>query len=543
MPQSGDDRSAARSMVITRGGIVASDQVLASQAAAEILARGGSAADAAIAANAAMGVLEPMMNGIGGDLFAIEYDAKTGALSGLNASGWAPEKMTPELFRQKGLTRVPERGIDSVTVPGAVAGWAALHAKFGKLPWKELFRPAIYYAQNGFPVTQFVAAWWKDNASVLERYGATLYLPGGKAPQVGQIFRNPDLARTLQLIADLGPDAFYKGAIAKAILATSGKAGGVMTGADLALFQPEWVAPISTTYRGWTVYELPPNGQGMAALEMLNIMERFPLAEGGFDNAAAFHAKMAAQQLAYADLNRYLADPRFASVPVKGILSKAYAAERARTIAADKASCSVSPGNPVPFGGETTYLTTIDRDGNIVSLIQSLYNEFGSAVVVDGYGFPLQDRGALFVLDPASPNVVAPRKRPYHTIIPGFMQKGDLHVGFGIMGGANQPQAHAQFVSDVVDYGMDLQGALEAPRFRNVALAGCTYYFENRVPEAVRDQLTKMGYTIRLRGAFSSVVGGGHAVMYDAATGMKYGASSPRKDGAAIPEPAPIFKQ
>jgi gamma-glutamyltranspeptidase/glutathione hydrolase len=543
MPQSGDDRAAARSMVITRGGIVASDQVLASQAAAEILARGGSAADAAIAANAAMGVLEPMMNGIGGDLFAIEYDAKTGALSGLNASGWAPEKMTPELFRQKGLTRVPERGIDSVTVPGAVAGWAALHAKFGKLPWKELFRPAIYYAQNGFPVTQFVAAWWKDNAPILERYGATLYLPGGKAPQVGQIFRNPDLARTLQLIADQGPDAFYKGAIAKAILDTSGTAGGVMTGADLALFQPEWIAPISTTYRGWTVYELPPNGQGMAALEMLNIMERFPLAKDGFDAAAAFHAKMAAQQLAYADLNKYLADPRFASVPVKGILSKEYAAERARTIAADKANCSVSPGNPAPFGGETTYLTTIDRDGNIVSLIQSLYNEFGSAVVVEGAGFPLQDRGALFVLDPASPNVVAPRKRPYHTIIPGFMQKGDLHVGFGIMGGANQPQAHAQFVSDVVDYGMDLQGALEAPRFRNVALAGCNYYVENRVPEAVRDQLTKMGYAIRLRGAFSSVVGGGHAVMYDAATGMKYGASSPRKDGAAIPEPAPIFKQ
>ncbi len=543
MPQSGDDRSTARSMVITRGGIVASDQVLASQAAAEILARGGSAADAAIAANAAMGVLEPMMNGIGGDLFAIEYNAKTGALSGLNASGWAPEKMTPELFRQKGLTRVPERGIDSVTVPGAVAGWAALHAKFGKLPWKELFRPAIYYAQNGFPVSQFVAAWWQDNAAVLERYGATLYLPGGKAPQVGEIFRNPDLARTLQLIADLGPEAFYKGAIAKAVLATSGKAGGVMTAADLALYQPEWVAPISTTYHGWTVYELPPNGQGMAALEMLNIMERFPLAKEGLDSAAAFHAKMAAQQLAYADLNKYLADPRFASVPVKGILSKDYAAERARTIAADKANCSVSPGDPAAFGGETTYLTAIDRDGNIVSLIQSLYNEFGSAVVVDGFGFPLQDRGALFVLDPASPNVVAPRKRPYHTIIPGFMQKGDLHIGFGIMGGANQPQAHAQFVSDIVDDGMDLQGALEAPRFRNVALAGCNYYFENRVPEAVRDRLTKMGYTIRLRGAFSSVVGGGHAVMYNAATGMKYGASSPRKDGAAIPEPAPIFKQ
>ncbi len=542
MPKSGDDRSDARSMVITRGGIVASDQVLASQAAAEILARGGSAADAAIAANAAMGVLEPMMNGIGGDLFAIEYDAKTGRLSGLNSSGWAPAKMTPALFKEKGLTSIPQRGIDSVTVPGAVAGWAALHARFGRLPWKELFRPAIYYAEHGFPVTQFVAAWWQDNAKVLEQYHATLYLPGGKTPAVGQIFRNPELARTLQLIADQGPDAFYKGAIAKGILETSGKAGGVMTASDLADFQPEWVDPISTTYHGWSVYELPPNGQGMAALEMLNIMERFPLAADGFDSARAFHVKMAAQQLAYADLNKYLGDPRFAQVPVKGILSKEYAAERARAIDPDKATCSVGPGNPLPFGGETTYLTAIDRDGNIVSLIQSLYNEFGSAVVVDGLGFPLQDRGALFSLDPSSPNVVAPRKRPFHTIIPGFMQKGDLRVGFGIMGGANQPQAHAQFVSDVVDHGMDLQGALEAPRFRNVGSAGCSYYMENRVPEAVRGALAKMGYTIRLRGAFSSVVGGGHAVMYDAATGMKYGASSPRKDGAAIPEPEPIFK-
>jgi gamma-glutamyltranspeptidase / glutathione hydrolase len=541
MPKSGEDRPEARSMVIARGGIVASDQVLASQAAAEILARGGSAADAAIAANAAMGVLEPMMNGIGGDLFAIEYDAKTGMVSGLNSSGWAPAKMTPELFKQKGLSRVPVRGIDSVTVPGAVAGWAALHARFGRLPWKELFRPAIYYAQNGFAVTEFVAAWWQDTAADLEQHHAALFLPGGKAPAVGQIFRNPELARTLQLIADQGPDAFYKGAIAKGILATSDKAGGVMAAPDLAAFQPEWVEPVSTTYHGWSVYELPPNVQGMAALEMLNIMEPFPLARDGFDRAAAFHVKMAAQQLAYADLNKYLADPRFAQVPVKGIVSKMFAAERAKAIDATRANCSVGAGNPAPFGGDTTYLTAIDRDGNIVSLIQSLYNEFGSAVVVEGFGFPLQDRGALFSLDAGSPNVVAPHKRPFHTIIPGFMQKGNLHVGFGIMGGANQPQAHAQFVSNVVDHGMSLQGALEAPRFRNVAGTGCNFYMENRVPEAVRAALAKMGYTISVRGAFSSVVGGGHAVMYDAATGMKYGASSPRKDGAAIPEPAPIF--
>lgn len=541
MPHSGEDRSDARSMVITRRGIVASDQVLASQAAAEILARGGSAADAAIAANAAMGVLQPMMNGIGGDLFAIEYDAKSGKLSGLNSSGWAPEKMTPQLFQQKRLTRIPERGIYSVTVPGAVAGWAALHAKFGKLPWKELFLPAIYYAQNGFPVTQFVAAWWKDNAKVLAEYHAYVFLPDGKAPEVGQVFRNPEYARALELIAEQGAAAFYKGAIAEAIVETSSRLGGVMTAADLADFQPEWVDPISTTYHGWTVYELPPNGQGMAALEMLNIMERYPLAQDGFDNAQAFHIKMAAQQLAYADLRKYIGDPRFAHIPVTGIISKAYAAERAKSIDLSKANCSAGPGNPVPFGGDTTYLTTVDREGNIVSLIQSNYNEFGSAVVVDGYGFPLQDRGALFVLDPESPDVIAPHKRPFHTIIPGFMQKGDLHIGFGIMGGLNQPQAHAQFVSNVVDDGMDIQAALEAPRFTNPSFGGCTFLIEDRVPQSVRDALIAKGHKLVVRGDFSSAMGGGQAVIHDSSTGVNYGASSPRKDGAAIPEPDPYF--
>jgi gamma-glutamyltranspeptidase/glutathione hydrolase len=542
MPHSGVDRTEARSMVITRRGIVATDQVLASQAASEILARGGSAADAAIAANAAMGVLQPMMNGIGGDLFAIDYDSKSGKLSGLNSSGWAPEKLTPEFLKQKGYSAVPERGIYSVTVPGAVAGWAALHAKFGRLPWKELFLPAIYYAKNGFPVTQFVAAYWKDNAHALAEHHATLFLPGGATPKVGQIFHNPDYARALELIADQGPDAFYKGPIAKAILATSDKLGGVMTAADLANFKPEWVDPISTTYRGWSVYELPPNGQGMAALEMLNIMERFPLPQYGFDSAESFHIKMEAQKLAYSDLRKYLGDPRFAHVPTAGIISKAYAAERAKTIDPAKAHCDVEAGNPQPYGGDTTYLTVVDRDGNIVSLIQSLYNEFGSAVVVDGFGFPLQDRGALFVLDPKSPDVLAPHKRPFHTIIPGFLQKGDLHIGFGIMGGLNQPQAHAQFVSNVVDYGMDLQGALEAPRFTNRSFGGCGFMIENRVPEAVREKLVQMGHVLHLRGGFASAMGGGHAVMFDSATGMKYGASSPRKDGAAIPEPEPIFK-
>ena len=286
---------------------------------------------------------------------------------------------------------MPQRGLDSVTVPGAVAGWAALHARFGVLPWKELFRPAIYFAQNGFPVTEFVAAWWQDNAAVLEQYHAALFLPGGKAPVVGQIFRNPELARTLQLIADQGPDAFYKGAIAKGILSTSDKAVGVMTAADLAAWQPEWVEPISTTYHGWSVYELPPNVQGMAALEMLNIMEPFPLAQDGFDSPRTFHVKMAAQQLAYADLNKYLADPRLAQVPVKGIISKQYAAERARAIDPAKANCSVGAGDPVPFGGETTYLTAIDRHGNqIIALARNSNQAVAFALRTGDFPFTRQ---------------------------------------------------------------------------------------------------------------------------------------------------------
>lgn len=544
IPHSGLDRTTARSMVISRRGIVASDQVLASQAGAEILARGGSAADAAIAANAAMGVLEPMLNGMGGDLFVIEYNAKTGKLAGLNSSGWAPGKLTPAFLRSKGITLMPGFGIYSVTVPGVVAGWWALHGRFGRLPWRELFLPAIYYARHGFPVTQFVAAYWHAaQAHLVRGVNTQVFLPGGSAPKVGQIFRNPAYARALELVAEDGPEAFYRGPIAKAILRTSEGLGGVMTESDLADFKPEWVSPISTTYRGWQIYELPPNGQGMAALEMLNIMEKFPLGEYGFLSARAFHIKMAAQRLAYADLRRYIGDPRLVRVPVKGIISKTYAAERAATIEPGKAACRVTPSNPWRYNGDTTYMTVVDSQGNIVSLIQSLYEGFGSFVVVKPYGFALQDRGALFNLDAKSPDVLAGHKRPWHTIIPGFMQKGPLHIGFGIMGGLNQPQAHAQFVSDIVDFGMSLQGALEAPRFTNAGLDGCDFFIEDRVPAEVRDKLAKMNYRLRVRGAFSSVMGGGHAVMYDSATGMKYGASSPRKDGAAIPEPAPIFQK
>ncbi len=531
-------------MVITRGGIVATSQTLASQAGAAILARGGSAVDAAIAANAVLGVVEPMSNGAGGDLFAVVWDSKTGKLAGLNASGWAPSKLTPELLRQKGISTMPEVGIYTVTVPGCVRGWYELHRKFGKLPWADLFQPAIYYARNGFPVTEFIAAAWKIAESKLaaDDNARRIYLISGKAPRLGQVFRNPEYARALDLIAQQGADAFYTGEIAKALLATSDRLGGVMTPGDLANYKPEWVQPLSTGYRGWTVYEMPPNSQGVAALEMLNIFERYPLPDWGFSNAGAFHVKMEAQKLAYADLHRYVADPNFSKVPVAGMLSRAYAAERSATIDLEKAHCEVAPGDPGRFGGDTIYMSAVDKEGNIVSLIQSLYSGFGSGIVVDHFGFHLQNRGALFVLDPNHPDVLAPHKRPFHTIIPAFMEKGSIHIGFGIMGGLNQAQAHAQFVSDVVDYGMNIQSALEAPRFTNPGFDGCEFLVEDRVPVEIRESLSKRGHKLQVRGAYSQAMGGGQAVLHDSSTGVNYGASDPRKDGAAVPEPDPYFE-
>jgi gamma-glutamyltranspeptidase / glutathione hydrolase len=542
-PDSPLDRTQARSMVITRRGIVATSQTLASQAGAQILARGGSAADAAIAANAVMGVVEPMSNGMGGDLFAIVRDEKTGKLAGLNASGWAPEKLTIEYLRKKGNRDMPQLGIDSVTVPGCVRGWAELHKKFGRLPWAELFKPAIYYARNGFPVTEFISAYWQSAQSKLENdaNARKVFLVKGKPPEVGQVFSNPEYASALELVARDGADSFYRGAIARALLKTSNRLGGVISAADLADYQAEWVEPIATTYRGWTVYELPPNGQGMAALEMLNIMERFPLEKDGFLGPEAWHAKMEAQKLAYADLGRYNGDPRFSKIPVETLISKSWAEERAKTIDTNRAHCDVVAGDVSRFRGDTIYLSVVDRDGNIVSLIQSLYEGFGSGVVVDDFGITLQDRGGLFLLDPSHPNALVPHKRPFHTIIPAYMEKGTARIGFGIMGGLNQPQAHAQFVSNIADYGMNIQAALEAPRFTKLDFAGCKFLIEDRVTEAVRQALISKGHEFELRGAFSTPMGGGQAVLHDEATGINFGASSPRKDGAAVPEPDPYF--
>lgn len=533
---SAQDRSHARSMVVTRYGIAATSYTLASQAGAQVLARGGSAADAAIAANAVLGVGEPMMNGMGGDLFAIYWEAKTGKLYGLNSSGWAPQGLTIAHLKAKDVTRMPASGIDTVTVPGAVQGWGALHERFGRLPWKDLFQPAIFYAENGFPVPELIHEFWAGDASELQQ--PTVLLPNGKAPALGEVFHNPDLAKALRLVANQGTKAFYQGDIAQAILATSQALGGTMSPDDLAQFKPEWVDPISTTYRGWTVYELPPNVQGMAALEMLNIMETTPPSPDGPGSVAELHKRIEAMKLAYADLYRYNADPRFAKVPVQGILSKDYAQQRARLIDPNKANCDVAPGKPP--ASETTYLTVVDRDGNIASVIQSNYGSFGSGITVRGMGFVLQNRGALFTLDTSHPNVLAPRKRPFHTIIPAFMQRDDQHIGFGIMGGPNQPLAHAQFVSNVVDYGMNIQAALETARFTVSTEPGCHLVIESRVTPDVRQKLTAMGHQFRVDREYSTAMGRGQAVLHDSKAQVNYGASDARADGSAEPEPPPI---
>lgn len=535
-----------RSRVATKYGIVAASQPLAARAGVQILERGGNAVDAAIATNAVMGLVEPQSNGIGGDLFAIVYEAKIGTLHGLNACGWAPAGLTPALLKSRGLTQMPQFGIHTVTVPGAVSGWEALRAKLGSLPMADLLAPAIFYADEGFPVSDVIAAHWASLADKVaaEFNAAQTYLPNGRAPRPGELFTNHDLARSLRLIAAHGASGFYEGPTADAILTISKEKSGTMTAADLREFQPEWVEPISTTYRGWTVYELPPNTQGIAALMMLNVMEQFPLGEYGFHSARALHVMIEAKKLAYADMLRYVGDTRFGEPPVAAMLDKAHARQRARRIGAGDAARDVQPsvfdGLTTSAGQDTIYLSVIDRDGNIVSLIQSIYEGFGTAIVPPGTGFALHNRGALFTLDQAHPNALAPRKRPLHTIIPGFMQRGDTHIGFGIMGGFNQAQAHAQFVANIVDYGMDIQQALEAGRFTKGTFGGADVNVEALVPESVRDELTALGHDVTTVPPRTGTFGHGQAVMSDG-SGVHFGASEPRHDGAAIPEAPEIM--
>ena len=526
LPSDAAERAQARSVVYSQQGIVATSHPLASQAGAQVLARGGTAADAAIAANATLGVVEPMMCGMGGDLFVIYYEAKTGKLYGLNSSGWAPKGLTPEFLAAQGITKMPTSGIHPATVPGVVEGWSKIHGRFGKLVWKDLFTAAIRYAEEGHPVHEVIRSAWSTERLKVTPEAQRVFLPGGRPPAVGEIFRNPDVGRSLRIVAEQGRDGYYKGPIAQAILKTAARMGGAMRADDLADFEAEWVEPISTTYKGWRVYELPPNGQGMAALIMLNLMEKT-----GFD----VHSRIESMKLAYADVMAYNADPRFAKVPVAGLLDKNYAAERAKLIDASKANCDVKEGTP--FGSDTTYMTAVDKDGNIASWIQSNYQGFASGVVPDGVGFVLQNRGAGFVLDPKHPNVLAGRKRPFHTIIPAFMEKDEIKIGFGIMGGPNQPLAHAQFVSNIVDHGMNIQMALESPRFTKSGPAGCDVQIESRMPTAELEGLKQKGHQIDLRAPYSLNMGRGAAVVFNTKTGIKQGAADPRSDGAATPQP------
>ena len=534
-------RAYAESATISRYGIVATSQTLASKAGAAVLEHGGNAVDAAIAANAALGVIEPMMNGVGGDLFAIIYEAKTGKLSGLNASGWAPQGLSIDFLKAHGIReKIPTQSVHAVTVPGAVAGWGALQEKFGKLTLADDLKPAISMAENGIPVTEMDAANWAKYGPPREKIPgfSSTFLPDGKPPGTGQIFRNPDLAKTLRSIAAEGPGVFYQGSIASALVNFLDSRGSTMSRQDFAEFSPEWVEPISTNYRGWTVWELPPNGQGIAALEMLNIMECFPLKDYGPQSVRTLHTMIEAKKLAYADLARYVGDPKFSRIAVTELLSSKFAAERAKLIAST-ANCNVQPAELSSamsgMGRDTTYLSVVDRDGNIVSLIQSNSAAFGTGLVAPGTGFVLHNRGSGFTLAPNHPNSLAPHKRPFHTIIPGLMKKGGVTIGFGIMGGLNQPQAHAQFVSNIADFGMNIQAALDAPRFTKATFNGCDVLIESRIPETVRAKLVEKGHKVEVAGAYSQSMGRGNVVMVDEHQ-TKYGASDPRADGQAVPE-------
>jgi gamma-glutamyltranspeptidase/glutathione hydrolase len=539
-------REQSRSMVMTQYGIVATSQAVASQAGAAILARGGSAVDAAIAANAALGVIEPMMNGVGGDLFAIVYDAKTKKLYGLNASGWAPKGMSIENLKAKGVVdEIPEAGIDSVTVPGAVAGWDALRQRFGKLAMAEDVAPAAALAEKGIAVPETDAENWHSfGLPFAESPGfARVFLPDGKAPVAGEIFRNPELATTLRRIGEHGRDGFYKGLTAEAMLKLSREQHGFLEADDLAGFQPEWVEPVSTTYHGWTVWEMPPNGQGIAALSMLNIMERFPIAAWGHNSQKSLHVEIEAQKMAYADLAHYIGDPHASHIPVEQLISKKLAAKRATQIT-EHAQCNVLPSDlsqqMARLSSDTTYLAVVDHEGNEVSLIQSNSGAFGSGLVAEGTGFVLQNRAGGFTLKPGQPNTLRPRTRPLHTIIPGFMQKGDRRIAFGIMGGFNQAQAHAQFVSNIADFDMNIQAAVEAARFRKTGFSGCTVLMENGVAPAVMDELRKQGHEITVELRYSQSMGRGNAVEHHDSTGVNYGATDPRADGEAVPEQVPF---
>jgi gamma-glutamyltranspeptidase/glutathione hydrolase len=535
-----------RSEVIATQGMAATSHPLASQVALDILKRGGTAVDAAIAANAVLGLMEPTGNGVGGDLFAIVWDAGSRNLHGLNASGRSPRSLSlatlREELRKQGAKAIPPRGPLPVSVPGTVDGWFELHGRFGKLPMRDLLSPAIRYAREGFPITEVIAEGWARNAQLLKDYPnfADTFMPGGRAPAKGEIFRNPLLADTLSAIAQGGRDVFYKGDIARRIERYMRANGGYLTAEDLAAHRSEWVEPVSTNYRGYDVWELPPNTQGIAALQMLNILEAYDLRKMGYGSADYLHLFVEAKKLAFEDRARYYADPEFAAIPLRALVSKEYAAKR-RALIDTRRAAKEYPADPEALErGDTIYLTVADSAGNMVSLIQSNYRGMGSGMTPDGCGFILQDRGELFSLEEGHPNVYAPGKRPFHTIIPAFITKdGKPWLSFGVMGGAMQPQGHVQVIVNLIDFGMNLQEAGDVPRVRHDGSSeptgermrdgGKVVLEQGARPETVK-ALEARGHRVEVTndGDF-----GGYQAILRNAEGVYFGASESRKDGAA----------
>jgi gamma-glutamyltranspeptidase/glutathione hydrolase len=522
--------------------MAATSQPLATQIALDILKAGGSAVDAAIAANAALGLMEPTGCGIGGDLFAIVWDAEKGELTGLNASGRAPKAMTLEYFQKNGIEKIPPFGPLPVSVPGAVDGWFELHGRYGRLPMAEILAPAIRYAREGFPVSEVIAYYLSRSVTRREQYPgfAETYMPNGRMPKKGEMFRNPRLAKTYEAIATKGRDEFYKGDIARKIDAYMAEQGGLLAYEDMALHTSEWVTPVSTNYRGWDVYELPPNGQGIAALQILNILEGFDVASMGFGSVDYLHILVEAKKLAFEDRAKYYADMDFVDVPVARLISKEYADERRRLINPARAAKELPAGDAILEDGDTIYLTVADSDGNMVSLIQSNYRGMGSGMTPGELGFVLQDRAELFALDPGHANVVEGGKRPFHTIIPAFvMRDGKPLISFGLMGGSMQPQGHAQVIVNMVDFGMNLQEAGDAARINHTGSSsptgaimtdGGTVHLESQFSDATRKGLEARGHVL---GPSNGIFGGYQAIMWDKEQGVYYGASEVRKDGQA----------
>ncbi len=531
---------ASRSEVIAQHGMVATSHPLATQAALDILKQGGSAVDAAITANAMLGLMEPTGCGIGGDLFAIVWDAESGKLHGLNASGRSPKNLTLEYFQEKEYEYIPSFGALAVSVPGAVDGWFELHRKFGRLDMPAILQPAIDYARDGFPVTELIAYYLDRSVARIGHYPGfkETYMPDGKMPAKGEIFRNPYLANTYEIIANQGRDAFYKGDIARTIEAYIKENGGFLNYEDMAAHTSTWVDPVSTNYRGYDVWELPPNGQGIAALQMLNILEAYDIASMGLYSPEYIHLFVEAKKLAYEDRATYYADMDFSPVPLEKLISKEYAAERRKLIDPDRAARRYEPG--IPDGPNTIYLTVADKDGNMVSLIQSNYRGMGSGMTPPELGFVIQNRGEGFTLQPDHFNTYAPGKRPFHTIIPGFITKdGEPYISFGVMGGDMQPQGHVQIVVNMIDFGMNLQEAGDAPRIYHTGSSeptgqkmtdGGAVMLESGFPYETIRELMQKGHRMQW---ISGPFGGYQAIMWDKVNKVYYGASESRKDGQA----------